>query len=299
MKSDIVKILPARFSVSLLDGEMAGWRWVNKQAPPLLFCHATGFCASAYKQMLQHLAGTFDIYALDMRGHGKTSLPADPARLRSWNVYADDIAAFLDMQHRDGWTIAGHSMGGVTAAIAARGRSDIASLRLIEPVMMPTLITLAAHMPFWNRFSRHIPIVKGAAKRRSTWENRDQVLKSYGRKALFSPWADGILGDYLEDGLKPAENTPKNDKGAVLLACDPQWEAATFAAHANDFWGALKGACVPIALLAANPSASTISKRARLRCKRLGVGVRELAGLTHLAPMIDPAQCAEFIARDT
>ncbi len=277
---------------------MAGWRWVNKQAPPLLFCHATGFCASVYKQMLQPLAGAFDIYALDMRGHGKTSLLTDPARLRSWNIYADDIAAFLDTQHRNGWTLAGHSMGGVTAALAARGRSDIAALRLIEPVMMPTLITLAAHMPFWGLFSQHIPFVKGAAKRRSGWEDHDQVLKSYERKTLFSHWADGVLGDYLEDGLKHTDGAPENDNKAVSLACDPQWEAATFAAHANDLWGAIEGACVPIAVLAASSPTSTVPRGARLRCKKLGVGVRELAGLTHLAPMIDPAQCAEFISKD-
>jgi pimeloyl-ACP methyl ester carboxylesterase len=282
---------PVRFSASLSGGSMAGWRWVNDDAPPLLFCHATGFCASVYKQMLQHLSGVYDVFALDMRGHGKTDLPADPKRLRSWDIYARDIAAFLDSQKREGWTLAGHSMGGVVVTVAAKNRPDIAALRLIEPVVMPAYLTFAARTPFWRLASARIPIVRGAAKRRASWPDRNQVLKSYQRKRIFSGWAEGVLGDYLEDGLVVADGAC-----GVSLACDPRWEAATFAAHANDFWGAIRSSGVPVRVLAADEASSTIPGRARMRCDSLGVRVRELAGLTHLAPMEDPARCAEFLA---
>ena len=117
--------LPERFSVELNDGALHGLRFGERGGPPLLFCHATGFCASAYRQMLSQLPGHYDVYALDMRGHGRSQLPADPAPLRSWSVYADDIGQFLDRVQRRKWVLAGHSMGAVTIAMAAEKRDDV------------------------------------------------------------------------------------------------------------------------------------------------------------------------------
>ena len=53
---------PERLSAPIGEGEIAGWRHANVGAPRLLFCHANGFCASAYKRMLALLADRFDIY---------------------------------------------------------------------------------------------------------------------------------------------------------------------------------------------------------------------------------------------
>lgn len=281
---------PVRFTATLDDGEIAGLRWVNDSAPPLLFCHATGFCASAYKQMLSRLAARFDVYALDMRGHGRTALPADPGRLRSWRRYADDIASYLDREGRRDWTLAGHSMGGVTAIKAARGRTDVAALRLIEPVVMPRLYTMAAHGPFWPMIAPRLSIVRQAARRRDRWPSRDDALAAYGRKGLFRDWADGVLADYLEDGLV-------EDGEGVRLACAPAWEAATFAAQANDFWGAVRGAPGTVSVLAAGAKRSTCPQWARRRLARMGAHVREEVAAAHLLPLERPDLAAEFLAK--
>lgn len=281
--------LPERFSLEFDDGALAGWRWPGAGKPPLLFCHATGFCASAYKQMLGFLSDRFDIYALDMRGHGRTSLPADPRRLKSWRVYAQDIARFLDAKKSDPWTLAGHSMGGVTATLAARGRTDVAALKLVEPVAMPRWLTLLAATPLWPLTSRRWPLVQGAAKRRSTWSARSEVVASYRRKPLFRDWSAGALSDYLEDGLTETDD-------GVRLSCAPQWEAATFAAQANNFWGAVARAPAPVAVYAAASLTSTVSAAARGRFCALGAQLEVARGVTHLAPMEKPAAVAQFIA---
>ncbi len=280
---------PIRFTVSLDDGTLAGLRWKNDQAPPLLFCHATGFCASAYKQMLSRLAANFDVYALDMRGHGRTTLPADARSLRSWRLYAADIARFLDLKSESGWTLAGHSMGGVTATLAAQNRKDVAALRLIEPVVMPALYTMAAHSPVWPLIAGRLPIVRQAARRRSRWPAREDALAAYGRKGLFRGWAEGVLADYLEDGLT-------KDNEGVRLSCAPQWEAATFAAQANDFWGAVRGAPAPVAALAAADPGSTFPPYARRRLARAGFRIEEAPGVSHLIPMERPDIAAQFVA---
>ncbi len=277
-----------RFSLRLGDGEMTGWRWPNDGKRPLLFLHATGFCASAYAQMLSAAARDHDIFALDLRGHGRNSLPADPARLRSWAPFRDDVRAFLDLEKRDGWILAGHSLGAATALLAAEGRSDIAALRLIEPVAMPAWLSTFAKTPLWPLFATRMPLVRGARRRRSAWRNRDEVAASYGRKSLFRDWAPGVLADYLRDGLADQD-------GGVRLACAPEWEAATFAAQANDFWKAAANAPAPVRVFAAKEGASTAPAFARTRFRKLGaeVVVNEDAG--HLAPMQNPRELADFL----
>ncbi len=280
---------PVRFEVACAGGVLAGWRWPKEDLPPLLFCHATGFCASAYKQMLQRLSGQFDIFALDMRGHGKTRLAADPECLRSWNLYAGDIAEFLSLEARNGWTLAGHSMGGVVVAMAARGRTDIAAIALIEPVAMPPVMALVARTPIWPWLSQRFSLARLARRRRSEWPAREEVAAAYGRKPVFRNWAPGVLDNYLEDGLA-------DDDGGVRLACAPTWEAATFQAHDNDFWGAVRAAPALVRVLAANHKSSTVWADARRRFVRIGALVALQDGVSHLIAMERPDLAAQFVA---
>ncbi|MEX6633130.1 alpha/beta fold hydrolase [Hyphococcus lacteus] len=281
---------PVRFRIAVEQGSLAGLHWANPAKPPLLFCHATGFCASTYKQMLGQLSDQFDVYAIDLRGHGKTDLPTAPKKLKSWHIYANDIAAFLDNINTVGWTIAGHSMGAVTAVMASEGRSDVSSLRLIEPVAVPSIMNLAARTPIWALLKDHMSMVQKAAKRRSHWENREAVLSSYERKSLFRGWAPGVLSDYLEDGL---EESPTG----VALACSPAWEAATFGAQANRFWPAVAAFADNISVFAASHTTSTVSPLARTRLSRLVANVEIGQGVSHLAPMEQPDEMAAFLRK--
>ena len=291
MTSNTINIKPERFEQSIGEGVIAGWRWRNAKKSPLLFCHATGFCASAYKQMLQHLCEHFDVFAIDMRGHGRTNLPADPARLQSWQIYADDIQQFLDTQHRSGWTLTGHSMGAVTATKAALGRADVAALKLIEPVAVPPFFTWIAKTPLWSLIGPRLPMVRQAERRRAAWADRENAEKVYARKPAFRKWVDDVLRDYLEDGLIEAD-------GAFQLACDPAWEAATFAAQANRFWSALADIAVPISVFAAKAPSTTVYPGARRRFTQLGAALHLERGIGHLAPMENPALIAGYIATE-
>lgn len=277
---------PERFTVPIAGGALAGWRWVNPGAPALLFSHATGFCASAYKQALTALAGRFEIWALDLRGHGRTRLPADPRRLRSWAVYAEDIAAFLDNQPERRWVLAGHSMGATSSLLAAKGRSDIAGLALIEPVAIPPHLIGLAHTPLWALYKRRIPHVRLAENRRNLWPDRETARSAYARAALFASWAAGALEDYLEDGLI-------EDGDSVRLACDSEWEAATFAAQANKVWSAAAAAPAPLVIIAAGHASSTLLGRAHERFRQVGATIDALEGVTHLAPFEKPVLVAE------
>lgn len=280
---------------ALADGDLAARHWPRPGAQRLVFCHATGFCATAYRAMFERLAGRFDITALDLRGHGRSRLPADPKSLRNWAPIVRDVAGVLDRLHEaspEPVLLAGHSLGGASSLLAARGRTDVAGLILIEPVAADLLWAIAAHSPIARFTTGNFPLVKGARARRAAWPDRADVIASYARKPLFAAWAPGALEDYLEDGLEPA---PEQGPNGVRLSCKPAWEAAAFAAQANWIWPAVSEARGHVRVLAANHPTSTVSAEARRRFARRGADVVALDGVTHLVPFERPEIAARFI----
>lgn len=283
------RVTPIRISYMHPEGAIAGLRWPHEGAPPLLFCHASSFCASAYKQMLGRLAHEFDIFALDFRGHGKTCLPADPGRLPSFHPYVCDIQYFLDTEYQPNWFLAGHSLGASVVTLASRGRRDIAGLALIEPVALPPIVSRLAKTPLWAALGRFHPFVRRAEARRLLFSSREAVRAAYREKAVFRNFAPGVLDDYLEDGLC-------EDDAGVRLACSPAWEVATYRAQANDFWPAIKARPAPVRVLAADHPSSTVSRGAPARFAQAGCDLVSTAEISHLAPFERPDLCAEFIA---
>lgn len=283
-----------RIFVPVADGEMAALRFGSPGAPPLLFAHANGFCASAYRRMFETLGERYDAFAVDLRGFGASRLPADPFRHRSMRAFAGDIAEFIAAAARifsigEPWTLSGHSLGGSSVTIAAAMIGKVSALKLLEPVAMPRLLNFIAMTPAWPLFAARMPLVRGARARRGVWPDRAAVTASYVGKPLFSTWAPGVLGDYLADGLK---SVPEG----VALSCAPAWEAAVFAGHGHDFWGAVARAPQPFKVLAARHPSSTVPDASVRRFERHGVRVERIEGFTHLAPFEAPEIAANFLA---
>ena len=118
-----------RIEIPITDGLIAGWR-IRNDLKRLPYCFVTrpGFALRTYKQMLVSLRPSFDVYAIDLRGHGRTTLPTDPHRLSSWDIYASDVSEFLDVIGRDEWTSGRSFHGRVVSALAAKTRNDIHAL---------------------------------------------------------------------------------------------------------------------------------------------------------------------------
>lgn len=193
----------ARAKFDTPDGVIAARTWRNPGAPTILFSHATGFCAAAYGPLLSALAADFDIVAIDLRGHGRTRLPADPERLKDWSVFGKDIAAvatMLNSQTNAPVILAGHSLGAASSLIAAPS-CNVAALALIEPVIMPDIIAALARTPLWPLVAQRLPLVKGARGRRDHWRDAAEAHARYRRKPFFAKWTEGALEGYLADGL--------------------------------------------------------------------------------------------------
>ena len=116
--------------------------------PVLHWAHANGFNGQTYDPLLAPLAERYDIHAWDARGHGMSTLPADPKDMTSWYIYRDDLEKLIghlaDVAGQKVW-LGGHSMGGCASVLLAAKRPDlVAGLILADPVITPGLRLFSA-----------------------------------------------------------------------------------------------------------------------------------------------------------
>lgn len=80
-------------------------------APALLLTHGYGATSAMFAGNVPALAVTHRVVTWDLRGHGGSDYPADPASYSSPNALAD-MAALLDELELDRAVLGGHSLGG-------------------------------------------------------------------------------------------------------------------------------------------------------------------------------------------
>jgi pimeloyl-ACP methyl ester carboxylesterase len=270
--------------IRLPDGEMAALDFGDEARPvDVVFLHATGFNALTYRSILAPLSSTLRILAVDQRGHGASRLPADAERLRSWKVYRDDVIDLLATLDGPPPVLAGHSMGGTVALLAAgRSPSSTRGLVLIDPVIMPRLMALTVQTPWGRSLSRRVPIAEAAARRRRRFDNVEAAFAAYKGRGAFRTWTDVQLADYIAAAfaLQP--------DGGVELNCTPEWEAATFGGQAHDPWRALSKVRAPIRLFRAEKGTTCRASPEALRRANRRVEVATAPGTSHFIPMERP-----------
>lgn len=268
------------------QGEMSVLDFGDARRPvDLVFAHANGFNAATYRSLLAPLSASLRILAPDLRGHGQTRLPTPTKGRWSWNDHRDDLAALLDTLDGPPVALAGHSMGGTSALLAAAERPDkISRLVLFDPVIMPRSVSLMMVLPGLRTLARHWPITKGAIRRRNQFDSPEQALASWRGRGAFKGWSEMMLADYVSEAFVPSED------GGLRLACTPQWEASNYASQGHNPWRALRRLERPVhALKAEHGSVSRLAASSRLP----QLTVETVAGGGHLFPMTHPD-----IARD-
>jgi len=287
-------LAPVRRPHVLPDGMVSVLEWGAGDRPlDLVFLHATGFNAQTYVPLLAPLAAEHRIVALDQRGHGLTRLPTDPDGLVDWWPYARDLILLLDRWVPEGAppvVLAGHSMGGIVALLAASRRPRaVRGLVLLDPVLMPSTMRLALFTPWGRARARRSGLAVGAAKRRPVFPSRDEALATYRTRKAFSTWQPGFLEGYVEGGLV-------DDPEGVRLGCPPAWESATFAAHRHRSWAALGRLRMPVHLIAAGEGSTVVGGLEKVRRVAPGVVAETLPGTTHFFPMERPDHVRSVIA---
>jgi pimeloyl-ACP methyl ester carboxylesterase len=261
--------LPARGgSLAVLDFGPA------TRAPDVVFCHANGFNALTYRSILAPLADELRVLALDLRGHGATTLPTDGAGWPGWNGFRDDLLAFLEAEIREPVVLAGHSVGGATSLLAAAAAPERArGLVMLDPVLLPTGTLPRPDLDF--------PPAAAALRRRRTYPDRRAAFEAYAGRGAFKTWSDEQLRDYVTAGFHDLPG------GEVTLACAPEWEALTFGYQNIDPAGAVAALRTPTIALFGEIESTGHFAPPGLAAHPLA-RVETLPGTTHFLPMERP-----------
>jgi len=291
-----------RFIFETPQGNMAALEFGNPaHRLAAVWLHATGFNAMTYQSILGPLGLRTKVQAVDLRGHGRTTLPAIPAKMKSWKKHRNDLIAYLDREApTKPVVLAGHSMGATVALMVAGARPDkVAGLVLVDPVIMhPSYYRMMHLMPM---LARQSGMSKQARKRRNDFSSQQAALENYTGRGAFKTWRQPFLGDYILDALdRVDDNDPESEDQTWQLLCTPKWEAATFAAQRNRPWGALakvKKHKIPISVLRPErESVLTDQVAARLLRKCPQLVLKERSNTTHFLPMEAPYDVRDEIS---
>jgi pimeloyl-ACP methyl ester carboxylesterase len=254
------------------------------------FSHATGLCAGAYSPLMGLLKSQLGIIGMDDRGHGKTKVPAEPAKLKNWNVFADDLTIFFESLNEPVIAI-GHSRGATVSLLLAVKRPElIRALVLIDPTILPFSWMWWWYLAKKTGAAKRVPIVATAARRRYVWPDRRAVLDSYRSKAVFSKWRDGFLAAYVQAGTEVTAD------GKIKLCCAPAWESRCFAVCPHDVWRYIPRLQQPTLVLYGAKSDTFLAPAAkRFKAKVPAAVMVGLEETGHFVPMERPAETAEAI----
>lgn len=219
--------MPVESRISVNGVEIALWEWPG-QDPTIFFCHATGFHARCWDQVIARLAGRH-AFALDIRGHGRSSKPVPPYQ---WKNFGKDVAQIAARLGLSGALGVGHSMGGHAVTLAAALRPEsFSSLLLIDPVIR----SRGAYVGPWQE--AHF-----VSKRRNRWASPQEMFDRFKDRPPFAAWDPAVLRDYCDYGLLP-------DGDGFMLACPPAIEAAIYEnspAPSSDIYAEIDAIRIPV-----------------------------------------------------
>ena len=123
-------------AVKTPDGlTISAQEWGNPAGAEILFIH--GFSQSHLSWMRQvdsDLAKEFRIVTYDLRGHGNSDKPLDPARYRDSKAWGDEVQAVIDAAGLKlpvlvGWSYAGRV---ISDNVATHGASQLAGINFVD-----------------------------------------------------------------------------------------------------------------------------------------------------------------------
>jgi pimeloyl-ACP methyl ester carboxylesterase len=279
---------PQRRSMQMWDGDVSylAWEDASPKAPALHFAHATGFNALTYRRMLTQLATGFRTYASDLRGHGLTTLAANPKGMADWLIYRDDILRWIEGIDGRPKLLAGHSLGATVSLMAAIAKPRMVSgLVLAEPVIMPpAYLRWLSWMRWLGLVDGCFPRVAKAARRRSIWPSRQALFEAYRGRGAFATWPEQIVRDYIDGGT-----VDFLDGRQVRLACTPGWEAANYRAGAPNFWKQIGQLRCPVTIIVGSKKTTCPESVIQLLLEqRPGLRIVRVPEASHFLPMEYP-----------
>lgn len=271
--------LPDPRFVESSDGVSIAVYDIGGEGPDVLFAHATGFCGGVFLPMMKQMP-TGRLVAIDFRGHGRSGTPEVGM---DWNGTANDLHAAIDALELNKPVGVGHSMGGAALILAEQARpGTFSGLWLFEPIIFP---------PAFREIEHENPLVVGALRRRSTFEDAHVALKNFASKPPFDVLDPAALAAYIRYGFQ------ENPDGTISLRCRPEVESATYEyGSLHDAFDHLGSVEVPVVVARGAETPMSPAHLAQFIVESLPDGtLEEHADLGHFGPLQDPASIADSV----
>jgi pimeloyl-ACP methyl ester carboxylesterase len=250
----------------------------------IIFSHANGFNGRTYRTILEPLGDTLRVLAVDLRGHGASTIATAIEGRIGWLEFRDDLLALLAQAAAAPVVLAGHSMGGTSSLLAAAAEpARVKALALFDPVVVPVE---AQRQPAMVESA----LYQGALRRRASFPSKAEALAAYLGRGGFKTWREAQVADYVEAGFRDT------GRGEVTLTCAPAWEASNFAMHNYDAIAAFAQVRCPVRVLRAEVGSTfrIEGREAELAANPL-IEVTTVPGTTHFLPMERPELVVEVL----
>lgn len=241
----------------------------------LLLVHANGFCAGVWWPMASLLDG-YRRAAIDLRGHGRSSLPTGGTDDLHWNGTADDVLAAVDALDLGRPVGVGHSMGGAALVLAEQRRpGTFRALWLYEPIIFPFDGTLPPPGPN--------PLSTAARRRRTDFPSAEAAFANFAAKRPLDELHPDCLAAYVRYGFE------ERPDGSVTLRCRPEVEAANFELGGHhDAWAHLGELSCPVVVARGAADPGTPAAFAdRIAARPAHGRLEEHPDLGHFGPLAD------------
>jgi len=259
--------------LDIAHGALAAKRWGDASLPPLLALHGWLDNAGSFDALAPLLADRWQVVALDLRGHGRSSHIA-PGAWYHYVDYFDDIRAALDALAWPRASLLGHSLGGTLASLFAA----------IYPERVEQLLLIEALGPLTRTLDDALPRLREALDQHASFGTRRPLR-------VFASLDDAIAARRAVNDLSEAAARAivargvREVDGGVVWSSDPRLTLVSPQRYTEDeVLTMLAGIRAPTRLVLADPTTSYLpAAMMDSRASRVAdIRVVRLAGHHHL-----------------
>jgi pimeloyl-ACP methyl ester carboxylesterase len=151
-----------------------------------------------------------------------------------WDIFADDLIAFLEQQGVQEIIGIGHSLGGVATTYAAVQQPELfTKLVLVDPVFLPVQILQMALL-YPKEVEKLHPLLTRTRQRKNRWTSRDEAFVHFRNRSVFEQWPDNSIEDYVNNALHE-----EPESGDIVLCWTREWEAHIYGTLPQRVWDAI------------------------------------------------------------
>ena len=219
---------PIEHRIDLGDGELACFEWGMTGGREVVMVHATGFHARCWDRVIQALPAHTHVWAIDMRGHGRSAKRGP----YTWARFGRDLERLMEELNLRDVVGVGHSMGGhCILQVAARAPRQFARLVLVDPVvlapeMYSDVNTGTNGTEAELASTAEEVLLHPVSRRREHFSDWQAMFQRFVDRQPYATWRREVLEDYCRFGV--LEVDPSDPQAGVTLACPAKVEAEIY-----------------------------------------------------------------------